>query len=281
MQRHLYSNSAMVEIYTADTPAAVKNATGLHLITESTPNGKKVQILLEEFKAAYGTEWTTSLIDLETDEQKESWFLHLNPNGMINSSFSCWLLNCYLQGKIPILIDNTLTPPFPVMESSAELLYLIDMFDKDCIFGFDSKHEHSEAVQWLLFWQASGQPNQGQHSHFCKSAPETVPYAISRFRTETLRIYDVLEARLSGRWTGVPREYLAGTGKGKYSIADIGTWPWVRSWRSAQFANEDMAGFPCLLQWIARIAERPAVQRGISSFYDSEENPELRVLTNR
>ncbi|PQE04292.1 glutathione S-transferase protein [Rutstroemia sp. NJR-2017a BBW] len=70
----------MAEIYTADTPAAVKNAKGLHLITESTPNGKKVQILLEELKAAYGTEWTTSLVDLETDEQKESWFLHLNPN---------------------------------------------------------------------------------------------------------------------------------------------------------------------------------------------------------
>jgi glutathione S-transferase len=105
--------------------------------------------------------------------------------------------------------------------------------------------------------------------------------AISRFRTETLRIYDVLEARLSGRWTGVPREYLAGIGKGKYSIADIGTWPWVRSWRSAQFADEDMAGFPCLLQWIARVAERPAVQRGISSLYDSEENPELRVSTIR
>jgi glutathione S-transferase len=52
------------------------------LITESTPNGKKVQILLEELKDAYGTEWTTSLIDLETDEQKESWFLHINPNGM-------------------------------------------------------------------------------------------------------------------------------------------------------------------------------------------------------
>jgi glutathione S-transferase len=49
------------------------------------------------------------------------------------------------------------------------------MFDKDNIFGFDDKREHSEVVQWLLFWQASGQPNQGQHNHFCKSAPEKVP----------------------------------------------------------------------------------------------------------
>ena len=29
---------------------------GLHLVTMSTPNGKKVQIMLEELKAAYGTD---------------------------------------------------------------------------------------------------------------------------------------------------------------------------------------------------------------------------------
>jgi glutathione S-transferase len=91
----------------------------------------------------------------------------------------------------------------------------------------------------------------------------------------------VLELRLSGHYTGIPREFLAGEGKGKYSIADIGTWPWVRSWRYAQFTAEEMAQFPFLLEWIARIAARPAVQRGISDVYDSEENPALRVSTRR
>ncbi|KAF7881869.1 uncharacterized protein EAF02_006557 [Botrytis sinoallii] len=76
-----------MEFYTDNTPEAVKNATGFHLITEATPNGKKVQIMLEELKDVYGLEWTTSLIDLETDEQKEDWFLRLNPNDMTNSSF--------------------------------------------------------------------------------------------------------------------------------------------------------------------------------------------------
>ncbi|KAG4026501.1 hypothetical protein MFRU_040g00590 [Monilinia fructicola] len=113
-----------------------------------------------------------------------------------------------------------------------------------------------------------------------KIAPADItPDAISRFRAETLRIYDVLELRLSGRYTGMPREFLAGTGKGKYSIADGGTWPWVRSWRYAKFTDEEMRHFPHLLQWIARIAARPAVQRGISEFCDSEENPELRGST--
>jgi glutathione S-transferase len=94
-----------------------------------------------------------------------------------------------------------------------------------------------------------------------------------------LRIYHVLELRLSGYYTSTPRDFLAGVGKGKYSIADIGTWPWIRAWRFAQFTEQEMAQFPHLMAWIARIAERPAVQRGISEKYDSEENPGLVVST--
>jgi len=41
--------------------------------------------MLEELKDVYGTTWTTSLVDLETDEQKEDWFLHLDPNGNCHS----------------------------------------------------------------------------------------------------------------------------------------------------------------------------------------------------
>jgi hypothetical protein len=54
---------------------------GLHLITQNTPNGQAVQILLEELKDIYGTEWTTTLINISTNEQKKEWFLRLDPNG--------------------------------------------------------------------------------------------------------------------------------------------------------------------------------------------------------
>lgn len=67
------------------------NQHALQLLTENTPNGKKVQILLEELQDVYGTSWATHLIDLETDEQKKSWFLRLNPNGRYFTLFS--LLN--------------------------------------------------------------------------------------------------------------------------------------------------------------------------------------------
>lgn len=80
-------------------------------------------------------------------------------------------------------------------------------------------------------------------------------------------MYGVLEIHLSGKYTGEPREYLAGKGKGKYSVADIGTWPWVQGYSYSGFTDEEIKQFPHLLQWIARIAERPAVQRGIGEAY--------------
>lgn len=88
--------------------------------------------------------------------------------------------------------------------------------------------------------------------------------AINRFRNETLRVYGVLEIRLSGKYTGEPRDYLAGKGKGKYSIADIGTWPWVKGWKNV-FSDEELAPFPSVKAWIDRIAARPAVAAGIST----------------
>lgn len=72
-------------LYTDDTPADVKNAKGLHLITQSTPNGKAVQIMLEELHDLYGLEWTTTLIQISTNVQKSDWYLRLNPNGMLSS----------------------------------------------------------------------------------------------------------------------------------------------------------------------------------------------------
>lgn len=59
------------QLYIAETPAEVKEAKGLHLITQSTPNGQAVQIFLEELADAYGLTWTTSLINIMTNEQKK------------------------------------------------------------------------------------------------------------------------------------------------------------------------------------------------------------------
>jgi len=237
-------------VYTDETPADVKNAEGLHLVTQNTPNGQAVQIFLEELKDAYGTEWTTTVINISTNEQKKDWFLRLDPNG-----------------RIPLLIDNTQNPPFSVHETSAELFYLLKFADKQDKFGFTNDLERNQALQWTFFYHGSGAPIQGQLNHFTRVAPEKLPYAIKRFKDETLRIFGVLEIQLSGKYTGEPREYLAGNGKGKYSIADIKTWPWIKNWERSGFTKEEVSEFPHLLKWVDRIAERPAVQRGIGEAY--------------
>lgn len=169
-------------------------------------------------------------------------------------------------GRIPILVDNTKSTPFPVHETSAELLYLEKEFDHDNTFGFKDELERSEALQWLFFWHGSGAPYQGNLGWF-RRQKEQSELAINRFKNETLRIFGVLEIRLSGKYTGEPREYLAGKGAGKYSVADIGTWPWVKGWDQGAFSEEERDQFPHLKKWVERIAARPAVQRGIGEKY--------------
>jgi glutathione S-transferase len=76
-----------------------------------------------------------------------------------------WLPNArskYPQGKIPVLIDNKQSPPFAIIESPAQFLYLLELADKDHILGFSDKREWSECLQWLFFWHGSGAPSQVQ-----------------------------------------------------------------------------------------------------------------------
>jgi len=63
---------------------------------------------------------------------------------------------------------------------------------------------------------------------------------------------------------------LAGNGKGEYSVADIKTWPWVKNWEKSGFTKKEMEAFPALLKWIDRIAQRPAVQKGIGEKYEQK-----------
>ncbi|KAJ6448033.1 hypothetical protein C8R45DRAFT_796718, partial [Mycena sanguinolenta] len=136
-------------------PAEVSSAPGLHLITQNTPNGQATQILLEELAAVHCTPFTTSLIGISTNEQKD-WFLQLNPNG-----------------RILFLVDNTRPgAPFPVFETSAQLLYLVDHFDKDHKFGFTDPLEKSDAEQWLFFWNGGGAPYFGNLDYFSRNASD-------------------------------------------------------------------------------------------------------------
>jgi GST-like protein len=111
-------------------------------------------------------------------------------------------------------------------------------------------------IQWLMFQMANVGPLLGQNHHFRHYAPEKIPYAIDRYTNEARRLYGVIDKRLA------EVAYLAGP---DYSIADIATFPWLRS---HERQGQDLNDFPHLHRWFEQIAERPAVQRGIEALRD-------------
>ncbi|KAF8604249.1 glutathione S-transferase [Ceratobasidium sp. AG-I] len=210
------------------------------LYTAGSPNGFKTSIILEELKAAYGFKYEFQGIKMQENEQKSPWFLKINPNG-----------------RIPALVDRS-RGNFAVFESAAILLYVAQHYDTENKFSYDPAKDadlYSEQLQWIYFTHGGIGPMQGQASHFVRFAPEKIPYAINRYITETKRLYSILDGRLNDR------EYLVGSGKGKYGLADINAFPWVRSWGWAGLDGIDE--FPNVVAWLARIGERPQVKAGL------------------
>ncbi|CAE6430356.1 unnamed protein product [Rhizoctonia solani] len=218
----------------------MSSSDSLLLYTAASPNGYKTSILLEELKDAYSLQYTFRNIDIRNNEQKEPWFLKINPNG-----------------RIPALVDPS-RDNFIVFESAAILLYLAQHYDKDNKFSYDPVTEpnsYSEQLQWIFFTHGGIGPMQGQAGHFYRFAPENIPYALDRYINEVKRLYSVLNGRLDGR------DYLVGPGKGRYGLADMNVFPWVRAHRWAGVENMD--DYPNIQAWLNRIFERPQVKKGL------------------
>jgi glutathione S-transferase len=207
----------------------------IDLYTSPTPNGWKVSITLEELEIPYAVK----PIRLDKLEQKEDWFIALNPNG-----------------RIPVIVDRD-NDDFAVFESGAIMLYLAEAAGK--LLPTDRKGR-SQVMQWVMFQMGGIGPMQGQSNVFFRYAPEKIQYAIDRYQKETRRLYEVLDRRLKDN------EWLAGD----YSIADIASWSWVsiHAW-----AGVELDGLEHLSRWKDALKERPAVQRGraVPAPPDSEE----------
>jgi GST-like protein len=193
------------------------------------PNGYKISIMLEELGAPYRVEF----VDIGKGDQSSPAFLAISPDN-----------------RIPAIVD----PDGPdgqslsIFESGAILQYLGRKFGA---FYPTSERAKAEVDQWL-FWQVGGLgPTADQCDHFRHYASEKVSYAVDRYTDEVARLFGVLNKRLEGR------EYLAGA----YSIADIASFSWARAWRRL---GQDIEKFPSVAQWLTRIAERPAVTRGLA-----------------
>ncbi|OZJ06934.1 hypothetical protein BZG36_00175 [Bifiguratus adelaidae] len=201
------------------------------LYTAGTPNGFKASITLEEL----GIPYKTHKIDFSTNEQKEEWYLKINPNG-----------------RIPAIVDHSQND-FAVFESGAIMLYLCDLYDPKGTLVPKDPIQRSNVVQWLMFQMGGIGPMQGQANHFYRAAPEKIEYAQKRYRDETVRLYGVLERGLS---VGGKKEYLANN---TFSVADIANWSWVAV---AGFIDLDLNEWPHVKEWFLRVAARPGVQKG-------------------
>jgi GSH-dependent disulfide-bond oxidoreductase len=204
----------------------------IDLYTWTTPNGRKASIMLEET----GLPYTVFPVDLGAGQQLGAGFSAINPNQ-----------------KIPAIIDHDADGgPLTLFESGAILIYLAEKSGR--LLATDVR-TRAATMQWLMFQMSQVGPMIGQAGHFVNQAPERIPYAIKRFVEESQRIVGVLEQALEGK------EYLAGT----YSIADIATYPWIdAAWTPlTSMMPEQAAALGNVRRWLDRLAERPAVQRGM------------------
>ena len=201
----------------------------IDLYTWSTPNGRKVSIMLEEC----GLPYRTHKVDIGKGDQFREEFVSINPNS-----------------KIPAILDydGPNGRPLKLFESGAILIYLAGKSGQFLPSGTRSKYK---ALQWLMFQMGGVGPMFGQVHHFLRAAKEPVPYAIDRYTKETRRLYSVLNRRLA---------HVAFLAE-EYSIADIATYPWVARHEWHKVALTD---FPHVKRWFDTISARPAVARGMA-----------------
>jgi len=198
--------------------------------TWPTPNGHKVHIALEEL----GLPYQVKPVDIGAGEQFAPEFLEITPNH-----------------RIPAIVDPNGPGgrPLALFESGAILIYLAEKAGR--LIPADPT-ARLVCLQWLMVQMGGVGPMFGQFNHFNAYAPEQLPYAIERYGNEVKRLHRVLDKRLQ------QAEWLAGD---EYSIADIATFPWLRT---AERRGIDLADYPAVARWFDAIAARPAVQAGVA-----------------
>ncbi len=196
------------------------------LYTAPTPNGHKISIALEEM----ALEYTVVALDLSSNEQKQSPFVDLNPNG-----------------RIPAIVDHD-NDDFVVFETGAILVYLAEKTGK--FYSSDPK-KRSQQLQWLMFQMSGVGPMMGQANVFYRYFPTKIPEAIERYQKEGRRLFEVMNNQLASN------QYLAGN---EYSIADISTFTWVRIY---EWSGIDISGLDNLQRWLDELAQRPACIKGL------------------
>jgi GST-like protein len=202
----------------------------IDLYTWTTPNGRKVSIMLEEC----GLPYKVHTVNIGTGEQFKPEFLAINPNN-----------------RIPAIVDpeGPDGKPLPLFESGAILIYLSEKTGGK--FMPKTPRGRYITLQWLMFQMGGVGPMFGQAHHFIRAKKDEIPYGTERYVTEAKRLYGVLDKRLG------QAEYLAE----EYSVADIATYPWVAR---HEWHRVDLNAYPSVKRWYDKIGARPAVVKGMA-----------------
>jgi GST-like protein len=202
----------------------------IDLYTWSTPNGRKVSIMLEECALPY----RVHPVDIGKGEQFKPEFLAIAPNN-----------------RIPAIVDPDGPDgrPLALFESGAILIYLSGKTGGR--FLPQSARGKYVALQWLMFQMGGVGPMFGQAHHFMRAKKDEIPYGTERYGTEAKRLYAVMDGHLA------KHEYFAD----EYSIADIATYPWAAR---HEWHRVDLAAYPHVKRWFDAIGARPAVVRGMA-----------------
>jgi len=217
----------------------------LTLYGASSPNVRKVSIMLEE-------------LGLEHE------FLHLNPSGGDLWAPEFVALNPLK--KVPVLVDTDGPggEPVTIFESAAILIYLAEKHGR---FLAPSGAARYVALEWLMVQMASIGPMFGQFTHFRRFAPGEQEYALRRYETQAVILFETLDGRLS------EAPYLGGA---DYSIADMATYPWIANRHNVWGGSID--SFTHVKRWFDQLTERPAIQRMLAFYKGVEARSKEKVL---
>lgn len=208
----------------------------LQLYSLPTPNGIKVSVMLEET----GLPYEPHRVSFDANEQLSPEFLSLNPNN-----------------KIPAILDPNGPDgrPLALFESGAILFYLAQKTGRLLPKSASARYE---TVQWLMFQMAGIGPMFGQLGFFHRFAGKDYEDKRPRDRyvAESKRLLGVLDRRLASR------DWIMGA---DYTIADIATFPWVRTLVGFYGAGDlvSIGEFPQVMRVLEQWSTRPAVIKGI------------------
>ena len=219
----------------------------LQLYSLNTPNGVKVNMLLEELAeiGVKGAEYDAYKVDISEGEQFGSGFVTINPNS-----------------KIPALVDHSNRndgEPIAIFESGAILMYLAEKFGK--FIPLSAGKARADCLSWVMWQMGSAPFLGGGFGHFYAYAPEPLEYPINRYTMEAKRQLDVLNIHLKDN------KYMCGNDETDYNIADMLIWSWYgqlvlgKLYDAAEFLQVD--DYTHVKRWAEAIAERPAIKRAV------------------